>query len=321
VPPTVSAIITGYNYARFLPTAIESVLEQTRVPDEIIVVDDGSTDDTAEVVRRYAGKGVRYVYRQNGGAGAARNTGLRESSGDLIAFLDGDDRWLPEKIALQMAHFERHPSVGIVTGSECQVYESGHVPYYLHRKPVGAASFYPWILVENTLGNPSLVLIKRECFDRVGLFDEGLPLGQDWEMWIRIARSFPVGVVDATLILFTRHTTSWTAGSEAGRYTSNKQIVRRYIRKVPSPLLRLRLLLAAQSMNLYYMAAARADSEAERRRVLFPALGAALLDPTYESRNKAGLLVRAAFGRSTFDFLKRFLPKTSGNSGTVPDEL
>lgn len=118
----ISAIITGYNYARFLPAAIESVLAQTRVPEEIIVVDDGSTDNTAEVVGRYADRGVRYIFRQNGGVSAARNTGIRASKGDLIAFLDGDDRWLPEKTALQLAHFERYPSAGIVTGGECQVY-------------------------------------------------------------------------------------------------------------------------------------------------------------------------------------------------------
>jgi glycosyltransferase involved in cell wall biosynthesis len=300
----VSAVITGYNYARFLPAAIESVIGQTRVPDEIIVVDDGSTDNTAEVVGRYAASGVRYVYRPNGGAGAARNTGIRECSGELIAFLDGDDRWLPQKTALQIAHFERHPSVGLVTGSESQVYESGGAPYSLHRKPIGATSFYPRILVENTIGNPSLVMVHRECFERVGLFDEGMRLGQDWDMWIRIARAFQVGVVDAVLILFTRHITSLTSGGEMGRYASNKLIQHRYIRRLRSPLQRAHLLMAAKSMNLYYLAASLADNPSEHSRALRASLEAVLLDPMYEARNKIGLLVRISFGRSTLRFLK-----------------
>lgn len=318
----VSAIITGYNYANFLPDAIESVLGQTRIPDEIIVVDDGSTDHTAEVVARYVDRGVRYVYRENGGAGAARNTGIRESKGDWIAFLDGDDRWLPDKLAVQLAHAERNPTVGLVTGSERQVFASGGEPYDVRRKPVGAADFYPRILIENTIGNPSLTLVRRECFERVGLFDETMPLGQDWEMWIRIARAFPVGVVDAVLILFTRHDTSLTAGKLSGRYESNRKLQRRYIRLVRSPLLRMRLLMSAQSMNLYYTAAALADNPGERGPAFRTALGAALLDPFYESRNKAGLLIRTAFGRSVFSVLKRLRQQrtTTGIQSGEADE-
>jgi glycosyltransferase involved in cell wall biosynthesis len=302
---TVSAIITGYNYARFLPAAIESVLAQTCVPDEIIVVDDGSTDNTAEVVAPYAGKGVRYLRRENGGPGAARNTGIRASSGDLIAMLDGDDRWLPDKTALQLAHMEKYPSVGLVTGSEIQVHEADGSRYPLRRGPVGAASYYPWILVENTIGNPSLAMVRRECFERVGVFDEGLPLGQDWEMWIRIARSFDVGVVDADLIFFTRHAASLSTGRLGERYKYNKKIQRRYIRQIRSPFMRLRLLLAGRSMTLYYAAAEMADQTSERRRALRSALGAALLDPFYESRNKAAMLVSLTFGRSAVGFIKQ----------------
>src|SRR5689334_1491177 len=95
--PHVSAIITTYNYAQFIRGAIESVLQQTVCPAEIVVVDDGSTDNTAAIVARYAAAGVRYVYQENGGASAARNRGLRETQGELVAFLDGDDRWLPDK--------------------------------------------------------------------------------------------------------------------------------------------------------------------------------------------------------------------------------
>jgi glycosyltransferase involved in cell wall biosynthesis len=314
---SVSAVITAYNYARFLPGAIESVLGQSRVPDEIIVVDDGSTDDTAEVVGRYADVGVRYVYRANGGAGAARNTGIRASQGDLIAFLDGDDRWLPDKTALQLDHFERYPSVGIVTAGECQVHESGGTPLVVRRKPVGSASFYPLILVENVIGNPSLTMVRRRCFETVGLFDETMPLGQDWEMWIRVARHYRVGVVDAVLILFTRHPQSLTSNRRVERYASNKRLRRRYLRAVRSPLKRLRLAMGAQSMNLYYLAASLADTPS-RGRAVAAALGAMLLDPVYKSRLKAGLLVRTAFGRRAFDLLKRLAPAEHASTFEPP---
>src|SRR5207248_2095495 len=149
--------------------------------------------------------------------------------------------------------------VGVVTESEWQVYESGARPYLLRRQPVASANFYPGILVENTIGNPSLALVRRKCFDKARMFDETLPLGQDWEMWIRIAMRYAVGVVDAPLILFTRHASSLTANKLMERYRSNREIQRRYIRRVPDPLLRLRLSLAAESMNLYYTAAALTD--------------------------------------------------------------
>ena len=93
----------------------------------------------------YAGRGVRYIYKANGGAGAARNRGICETSGDLIAFLDGDDRWVADKLIWQLAHVEKNPDVGLVTGSEWQVYSSGAQPYLLRRSPVASTDFYPGI--------------------------------------------------------------------------------------------------------------------------------------------------------------------------------
>ena len=302
-----STIITAYNYARFLPAAIESVLAQTLLPDEIVVVDDGSTDNTREIVARYASQGVRYLYKENGGAGSARNHGILNTSGDLIAFLDGDDRWLPNKIALQVAHIEQNPGVGLVTGSEWQVYEAGTQPYLLRRSPLPSRSIYPHILVENTIGNPSLTLVRRECFNTVGLFEETMPLGQDWDMWIRIAHRYPIGCLAEPLILFTRHSTSLTSGKLMERYNSNLRIQSRYISRISNPITRAQLLMSARSMNYYYTAAALADDPTSNHkgRAFRMALASALLNPAHETRNKAGLLLRIALPGRIFKQIRQ----------------
>jgi hypothetical protein len=179
---------------------------------------------------------------------------------------------------------------------------------WLHRKPAGAVDMYRQILVENVVGNPSLTLIRRECFSRVGMFDETMRLGQDWDMWIRIAREYPVGVVDATLIMFMRHPGSLTARSTWNRYRSNRVIQGKYIRAERSPLSRLSLLLAAQSMNCYYTAAALLEQSAPTWGARCLALAALLLDPTYETKLKMGVLFRAIFGRTALLRLRRLMP-------------
>jgi GT2 family glycosyltransferase len=299
-PPRVSAVITTYNYERYVAAAIESVLGQTVPPDEVVVVDDGSTDGTAAVVAGYAGRGVRYIHQANAGAGAARNRGIRETRGELIAFLDADDCWLPDKLERQLAHLRRYPAVGLVTGDEWQVFGADRPPVREYRRPAHAARLYPRILIENLVGNPSLVLVRRACFAQVGEFDETLPLGQDWEMWIRIARAYPIGVIDVPLIEFLQHDGSLTAGKAGARHRSNQTIRRRYLGAVQSPAQRAYLWCAGQSMSYFYMGAALAVQGAARGATLRAALPALALDPGYRTKEKVGLVVRAVLGPAGF---------------------
>lgn len=303
--PRVAAIIATYNYGRFLGEAIESVLGQTRRPDEIVVVDDGSTDDTAEVVARYAHEGVRYIYKDNSGVSSARNRGIRETTSELIAFLDADDKWLPEKIELQVRHLKQHSEVGLVTGSEWETDEGGRRVWRLDRKPLASAYLYPRILVENAIGSPSLVMVRRSCLERVGLFDEAIGLAQDWDLWIRITKDCAIGVLGEPLILYRRHGASMSSGPEWKRYFSNRAFQRRHIRSVRPTLLRLRLLTAAQSMNLFYTAAALADTGTKRGTTASLALISTLLDPTYQGKMKVGLLLRSVVGNGAFKRLRR----------------
>ncbi|HKP54307.1 MAG TPA: glycosyltransferase family A protein [Chloroflexia bacterium] len=309
-PSSVATIIINYNYGRFLGEAIESVLAQTLRPDEIIVVDDGSTDDSAEVAARYAQEGVRYIYKENGGQSSACNVGIKESASELVTFLDADDRWLPDKIERQVEHLRSYPEVGLVTGSEWETDEAGRKVWLMERKGVASASLYPRILVENYIGTPSLVMIRRECFNGVGVFDEKIRLAQDWDMWIRVAREYPIAVLGEPLILYRRHNASISAGSGSTwkRYFSNRAFQRKHIRPVRPALTRVKLLAAAQSMNLFYTAASLADTGTRRGTTFWLALLSALLDPTYQGKLKLGLVMRTALGKNAFKLLRRVLP-------------
>lgn len=180
--PLVSAIIPTYNCSQYLSQAIDSALAQTYPLVEVVVVDDGSTDDTAAVVQRY-GSRVRYVRQENAGTAAARNTGIRNSSGELIALLDHDDRWLPTKLEKQVPLFA-HPSVGLVhTGGRVFDAESLKVTSeYLPEPDLGVHDLMEWCRV-----GCATTVLRRAAVEQVGLFDSALPGADDWDMWIRIA--------------------------------------------------------------------------------------------------------------------------------------
>ncbi len=178
----VTAVIPTFNYAHYIESAIDSVLAQTYPNIELIVVDDGSTDHTAEIVRDY-GRRLRYIYQENGGIGAARNTGVRAANGDYLAFLDADDHWEPEKTEWQLAVLQQQPSLDIVYGHARQYYSSDVSEGYRQRKTF-AREVLPATLA-------SAMLIRREAFARVGPFDDrafGLSVvDQHWFLQIKSA--------------------------------------------------------------------------------------------------------------------------------------
>jgi glycosyltransferase involved in cell wall biosynthesis len=199
----ITAVIPTYNYGRFVTQAVESALAQTYGPVEVIVVDDGSSDDTREQLGPYADR-VRYIYQDNQSVAAARNTGIQAARGDLIAFLDADDLWHPHKLELQMCYLADHPSVRLLA---------------VDRLPVGAANWPSlnglahlkarMITVEELVLQPhfapSGVLVRKECFDTVGFFDSSLRNAEDYDMWIRIACRFPVVKLDVPLWWYRVH--------------------------------------------------------------------------------------------------------------------
>src|SRR5262245_44059625 len=180
--PLVSVVIPTYNSCRFLIETVESALAQSYPHVEVVVVDDGSTDDTAAVLAPYQSR-LRYVYQQNQGPSAARNRGIAEARGELLAFLDADDIWLPDKVARQVDALGRAPRAGLVH-TDVLVHEQGTGRQF-HRATrkahyVGHCSNL--LFTQNQLTTSS-VLLHRECLTRVGVLDETFRHTDDYDLW------------------------------------------------------------------------------------------------------------------------------------------
>ena len=212
-PATVSAVIPVYNNGPYIAAAVKSVVDQTLPPTEIIVVDDGSTDNTAAALEPYRDR-IRYVYQQNRGEPSARNRGIRESKCAYIAFLDGDDLWLPNKLELQMEYLHKHPDCTLVYSDMSTFDETGIIDSSVKQRwrmnfPRGRI-FQE--LFKRALFGSGTVVFRKDCVNQVGYFDEALLVGSDYEMWLRIARHFDVGFVDQPLLMYRHHATMSTRG-------------------------------------------------------------------------------------------------------------
>ena len=192
----ISVIIPTYNRAQWLAKAIDSVLTQSFAPREIIVVDDGSSDETQAILARYP---VRSHFQQNAGPSAARNAGARLAQGQWLAFLDSDDSWCPEKLEKQVNAHRLHPHIQLSYTNELW-FRNGQrcLPKKQHRKESGW--IYPRAL-ELCLISPSSVMLSRALFENLRGFDEQLWAAEDYDMWLRICAYHEVLFVDDALII------------------------------------------------------------------------------------------------------------------------
>ena len=222
--PLVSVIIPTYNRAKYVTHAIDSVLAQTYPNNEIIVVDDGSTDDTKEALAPYMDR-IKYIYQENTGGAAARNTGIKAAKGELIAFLDSDDEWLPAKIEKQIDKFRKLPnSVGVVySGCYTVSQESKEI---LCEIPTLKGNVHNYALQRCIISSPT-PLIRKLCFKKVGVFDEALPSCQDWDMWIRLSKHYNFDFVPDILARFYCHGDQISADLEA-KIEALEILVRKY---------------------------------------------------------------------------------------------
>jgi glycosyltransferase involved in cell wall biosynthesis len=199
--PKVSVIIPTYNRRDLVREAIASVLAQTYRDFELIVVDDGSDDGTAEVVREFAQESdcVHYVYQSNRGVSAARNRGVAFSNGELLAFLDSDDLWQPRKLETQVAFFDAQRDAQICQTEEVWLRNGVRVnPHNKHCKTGGDIFARS---LELCLVSPSAVMMHRELFEHMGGFDESLPACEDYDLWLRIAATMSVYLLDTPLVI------------------------------------------------------------------------------------------------------------------------
>ena len=197
--PRASVIIPTYNRVGCLAHAIDSVLSQTCKDRELIVVDDASTDETAELLSRYGSALRTITLSPNQGVSASRNAGIQNSESPWIAFLDSDDRWLPQKLEKQVQYQQRHPQSQILFTDEIWIRNGKRVnPGKRHQKRAG------WIFQASLslcLMAPSSTMIRRNVFETTGLFDESLPICEDYDLWLRMAARFPVYLLNEKLMI------------------------------------------------------------------------------------------------------------------------
>ncbi|QPJ62903.1 MAG: glycosyltransferase [Candidatus Nitronauta litoralis] len=198
--PRVSVVIPTYNRVEFLEKAVESVLLQTWSNWELIVVDDGSTDDTADTMQ-----GIPQVnflrFEENKGVSYARNRGIEIAGGEFICFLDSDDQWLPEKLTRQVQWMEKNPECSACYTDEIWIRNGVRVnPMKKHRKYSGQVfrNCLPLCII-----SPSSIMMRRELFNDIGVFDESLPACEDYDLWLRLTLRNPVHFIDEKLIVKT----------------------------------------------------------------------------------------------------------------------
>lgn len=200
--PTVSVIIPAFNAMPHLPQTIESVLQQTFNDFEILIIDDASTDSTVEWISQIKDHRIHLIQQtKNQGPNAARNLGINSAKGDYIAFLDADDIWEPAKLFKQVEILERDTHISLIYTSATIINEKGQATgrVFMARKE---GDVWESLIQGNFVDCPSSVIVRRDCFNRVGLFDVNFRCFEDWEMWIRIAKTYKFAAIGEPLVKF-----------------------------------------------------------------------------------------------------------------------
>ena len=193
----ISVIIPTYNRKKTLARAIQSVRNQSLSPFEILIIDDGSNDGTEGWVKENF-QSIKYIYQNNHGVSSARNIGIENAHGDWIAFLDSDDEWLPNKLYEQVKAIDSNPEMKFFHTNEIWIRNGVRVNQMKKHKKYGGYIFEKCLDICRV--SPSSVLIQKEVFDNIGIFDESLRVCEDYDLWLRITSKYPVVFLDIPLI-------------------------------------------------------------------------------------------------------------------------
>ncbi|GBF34305.1 glycosyltransferase [Desulfocucumis palustris] len=197
-------VIPTYNHARYLRYAIDSVINQGYADTEILVIDDGSNDGTAEFVKPYLSK-INYVYKKNGGTPSALNLGLSLATGKYICWLSADDMFMGDKLFKQVRAMERNPKLGFSYTNFVVINAEGKWQYEVN------AAFFPdrrsmvTKLMEGCFINGSSVMMRSSALKKIGNFDESLPQAHDYDLWFRFIRNYPCGFLEEPLLAYRWH--------------------------------------------------------------------------------------------------------------------
>lgn len=234
--PSVSVVITCYNYARYLPFAVESVLRQSYPHYEVVIVNDGSTDSTDEVVKGYlSNPQIKYVKQNNLGQANAKNTGIKNANGDFIAFLDADDLWEETKLGKQLLLFS-DPNVGVVYSRARYINENGEdINFQLSGKYLKPRSgdVTESLFIDNFVPFSSSV-VRKKCLEQFGGFDETYRMGIDWDLWLRISTGYKFMYVDEPLLLYRLGHSGQMSRDAMERQRCSDRIMENFTRKYPA---------------------------------------------------------------------------------------
>ncbi len=295
--PLVSVVIPTYNRARVVERALKTAFDQTYRNMEIIVVDDGSTDDTEAALAPYKER-IRYYYQKNGGASAARNRAIQESRGKYIAFLDSDDEWLPAKIEKQVALLEARPDLSFVaclSTNENRTY-TGYDDY--------DKQFLKFIQQPFTQ-NMTRYVVRRECFEKHGLFDTSIHGPEDWELWLRLLKQgCRFGFVPDVLMIYTESEDAISSRPYA-MLAGEKIIRERYVETLPGVWQRWRLSCRFRARS-YMNAAVSFREQGQNWKSLGYMLSSILISPMGPRNN---LRLRVLAGTICTPVLKRLRRK------------